>query len=549
MAPVIERLQYAKEVTQKTEADTEILKGFLALDNTYSQDPDYETSLKRWNKDADKLRSNVLKRKGLSGRVTKKIGQDFDRERLRYERNISTYTRGRQKEAGRAAYFRDLEMIKEAVRQGVVEPRLAIAKGKSKTAQNISALYLRADEAQLGFQRFTKEIEAAGQENIYSQALLEIQKDPSNAETILKAYEDKLDARTRAGLMQEARVLTRFNREKGLWQRKEVEDQAETDAWQVAFTEKDMSWDWLRQNQHRLAPGVLNSYTNMLVAKEKEEAKYAELKDPVNRKIYLEVQQGAITQGEQIDEYVKNELITIEEAKTRKAELADRNKVFYDIKAEVLDMIDNVRQGTGSPEKVKEKLVQLAAMGGAGQAKAEEYRKRLSSAISAPRDPADPLNRPIVKRSMDTLSYLKTAQAFAGKDKRRNIITWMEISNDFADWVTKNPEATDEQIETKLQKMIEPDIALGFFYKVFTGKKVERERIAEIRQRITNLPDTVFRQWQKAKTEGVGPEKFLKEWESKKKRLNVDIAADYLRKANGDRKIAEQMAADDGYYE
>ena len=118
------------------------------------------------------------------------------------------------------------------------------------------------------------------------------------------------------------------------------------------------------------------------------------------------------------------------------------------------------------------------------------------------KDPEGPLNNPAVKRAQKMLDELKTdhfwlseeakeAGEYTPEEEKENIFTWLTLSNEFTQWVLKNPDATDEQIEEKIERMTAPkreEIKLNWFERMMWSKGrrqlfglvlSEEERLAE----------------------------------------------------------------------
>ena len=136
------KFQQAKDVTDVTEAQTSILESFSNLENQYAQDQDYATMLERWNKDSDKLRKSVLKKKGLSGQARRAIEQRFDRDRVRFGGKIKSYARIRQIDQGRAKFLEGLEAIYKEGGELAESRVVALIEGTQ------SADYISAETAQ-----------------------------------------------------------------------------------------------------------------------------------------------------------------------------------------------------------------------------------------------------------------------------------------------------------------------------------------------------------------------------------------------------------------
>lgn len=119
--------------------------------------------------------------------------------------------------------------------------------------------------------------------------------------------------------------------------------------------------------------------------------------------------------------------------------------------------------------------------GGLSLDKARFYIDRLETKT---KDPDSPLNNPVVKRAQKMLDELKAdhfwlsdeakkAGEYTPEEEKENIFTWLRLSNDFSEWAIKNPDATDEQIEQKIERMLAPkreEIKLNWFQRLMWQK-------------------------------------------------------------------------------
>lgn len=113
LSRIAEKFQQAKDLTDVTEAQTNALKEFSRLENQYALDQDYTTIFARWNKDVDKSRKTILKKKGLSGEARRAIEREFDRDRVRFSNEIRTLVRRKQIYDGQMKFYEGLRTILE----------------------------------------------------------------------------------------------------------------------------------------------------------------------------------------------------------------------------------------------------------------------------------------------------------------------------------------------------------------------------------------------------------------------------------------------------
>jgi hypothetical protein len=81
------------------------------------------------------------------------------------------------------------------------------------------------------------------------------------------------------------------------------------------------------------------------------------------------------------------------------------------------------------------------------------------------KDPEDPLNRTSAKRALGFLTELKNNDFFWPDDaknkyegKKQNGIKHLKLSNELEQWITANPDATDDEITEKADKLTQPFI-------------------------------------------------------------------------------------------
>lgn len=128
-------------------------------------------------------------------------------------------------------------------------------------------------------------------------------------------------------------------------------------------------------------------------------------------------------------------------------------------------------------EKVTKDEVRLAITKALGKDIPETVAVRLRGKLDTIDEPDNPMNRASAKRAMDILAEMKVADFFWPEGveeddiegKRQNLLRYLELTKELEQWITANPDATDEQINDKVDTITKPaaeDVVLNWFERL-----------------------------------------------------------------------------------
>ncbi len=138
----------------------------------------------------------------------------------------------------------------------------------------------------------------------------------------------------------------------------------------------------------------------------------------------------------------------------------------YERYDEIRTMIDEVGQGTRKAEDVQQEIKKSV-----GKDFDVSVAKSLREKLSQKQKVDSVLNRPVVKRALKILNDVQKVEidskgAYPAKEEIEDRNKWFGIKNDFERWLIENPDATDEEIEKKTERITTParkEITLNIF--------------------------------------------------------------------------------------
>lgn len=116
--------------------------------------------------------------------------------------------------------------------------------------------------------------------------------------------------------------------------------------------------------------------------------------------------------------------------------------------------------------KIDKEEVQEAISKEVGKTIPTTIARSLRDRLATKDKPDDPLNKSSAKRALSILNELKTADFFWPEDlddddpegKRQNLLNYLDVSKEFEEYLIANPDATDEQINDKIDTLTQPYI-------------------------------------------------------------------------------------------
>lgn len=133
-------------------------------------------------------------------------------------------------------------------------------------------------------------------------------------------------------------------------------------------------------------------------------------------------------------------------------------------------------------DKIDKDTVRKALSEAAGKDISMTIYRSLRDRLAIKGKPDEPMNKASAKRAMSILTEMKTADMFWPEDmddddpegKRQNLLRYLDLSKELEQWITANPEATDEQINDKVDTItqtIAERVALNWFERLMRPKE------------------------------------------------------------------------------
>lgn len=133
-----------KDLTDLTNATTQMYQGFSDLEREFEGDQDYATIEQRWNARVKEMTRDI-EDKSWSPRIKQIIQGRFGRAQLQYGDRMARVVEGKELDAGRAAYEMQLDTI---LKEFVDDPEAAQIAAKEIISEHLNAGHIDRQKAQ-----------------------------------------------------------------------------------------------------------------------------------------------------------------------------------------------------------------------------------------------------------------------------------------------------------------------------------------------------------------------------------------------------------------
>jgi len=147
------------------------------------------------------------------------------------------------------------------------------------------------------------------------------------------------------------------------------------------------------------------------------------------------------------------------------AQVQERLKGEVPLNVDAYDKLEQMLEDY-SNDKIGEDKVRKALSDAAGKDISTTIYRSLRTRLSNINKPDDPINKSSAKRALSILNELKGDDFFwpegieddDPEGKRQNLLNYLDLTNEFEEYLTTNPDATDEQINDKVDTLTKPYI-------------------------------------------------------------------------------------------